>query len=252
MQVLLVEDEAPAVRQMVALLGQVRPQWSIITDLDSVAAAVTWLINNQHPDLILMDIQLADGLSFSIFDQVQIRSEVVFCTAFDQYAVEAFKRHAVHYLLKPVELTDLEDACTRLEQKQSQSPRYQQDVLANMIAQFRTPRYKDRFLLKSGSQLTMLETRQIAWFRASGGLTEAHLQSGKRHIIDHTLDELEHLLDPAQFFRASRQYFVSLTCLNKIHPHLNGRLKLELNPASSEEVFVSRERVSDFKTWLGG
>jgi two-component system, LytTR family, response regulator len=252
MQVLIIEDEAPAVRQLVALLQQVRPQWSVIKVIDSVEASVLWLQSNAHPDLILMDIQLADGLSFSIFDQVTIQSEVVFCTAFNQYAVEAFKRHAVHYLLKPIEVSDLEDACLRLEQKQTQTPQHQADILASIVAQLRAPQYKDRFLVKSGSQLALLETRQIAWFRSSGGLTEAYLQGGKRHIIDHTLDELEHLLDPAIFFRASRQYFVSLTCLGKIHPHLNGRLKLELNPSTAEDVYVSRERVHDFKAWLGG
>lgn len=248
-RVLVIEDEAPAARQLIALLHALRPQWEVIACLDSVTASVEYLQKEPPPQLIFMDIQLADGLSFSIFQNVQVASEVIFCTAFDQYAVEAFKRNAVHYLLKPIEPSDLKIAIERYETLKQNSPVGQWQAL---IQQMSGQKYKQRFLVKQGGSLVYLEAAQIAWFRSSGGLTEAWLDSGKRFILDHTLDELEQNLDPQNFFRISRQYMASLRCLSKISPHLNGRLKLELLPDSQEEVFVSRERVGDFKAWLGG
>jgi two-component system, LytTR family, response regulator len=251
MKILMIEDEMPAARQLAALLTKIRPDWQVLTVLDSVSASVEYLKGHSAPDLIFMDIQLADGLSFSIFEQVNIGSEVIFCTAFDQYAIEAFKRHAVHYLLKPVAEADLQDACERFEAIRPQHPQGN-TALAEIVQKLSIPVYKERFLVKTGQQLAFIETPQIAWFRSAGGLTEAWLPSGKRYIVDHTLDELEHLLDPKAFFRVSRQYYIGTQCMQKITPHLNSRIKLDLLPNPQEEVFVSRERVAAFKTWLGG
>lgn len=248
---LIIEDEAPAARQLTALLAKIRPEWKLLSVCDSISASVEYLQTHRAPHLIFMDIQLADGLSFSIFDQIEVQSQVIFCTAFDQFAVEAFKRNAVHYLLKPVAPADLATACQRFELKQAP---VDSGALKALVSQFTNTaaNYKDRFLVKSGTQLMFLETEQIAWIRSSGGLTEAWVAQGKRYLLDHTLDDLEELLNPKQFFRISRQLMVSLPSLKKIVTHLNGRLKLELAPNSNEEIFVSRERVADFKTWLGG
>lgn len=249
MKILLVEDELPAARQLTKLIQTARPHFHILETLDSVEGAVRWLRTFSPPDLIFMDIQIADGLSFDIFRQVEIKSPVVFTTAFDQYAVQAFRVNAVDYLLKPVDPDDLETALQKFENQRTASA----TIDLNAIAQyFQKPLYKDRFLVKIGQQLTSLPATDVAFFRSSEGLTQAHTFSGKKYFVDHTLEELERTLDPRDFFRISRSLTLRLNAIQKIHPHLNGRLKLDLLPASPEDVFVSRERASEFKAWLGG
>jgi DNA-binding LytR/AlgR family response regulator len=249
MNVLIIEDEIPAARQLTKLLLAQRPHWKVTDTLDSVESAVRWLHTFPKPDLIFMDIQIADGLSFDIFRQVQIQSPVVFTTAFDQYAVQAFKVNAIDYLLKPVDPDDLSIALQRIENQRNKA---QEIDIASMARLFQKEKFKDRFLVKTGQQLSFLATSDIAYFRSSEGLTQAHTFVGKKHFIEHTLEELERLLDGNEFFRVSRSLTIHLKAIQKIHPHLNGRLKLELQPAAPDEVFVSRERVNEFKVWLGG
>jgi DNA-binding LytR/AlgR family response regulator len=249
MKVLVIEDELPAARQLNKLIGKARPNFQVLETLDSVEGAVRWLRTFTHPDLIFMDIQIADGLSFDIFRQIEIKSPVIFTTAFDQYAVQAFKVNALDYLLKPVDPDELETALQKLESRQKQTPAFDLEALSRY---FEKPNYKDRFLVKSGQQLAFLAIEDVACFRSSDGLTQAFTFSGKKYFVEHSLEDLERLLDPRQFFRVSRGWTLCLKTIQKIHPHLNGRLKLELTPAVAEEVFVSRERTGDFKTWLGG
>jgi len=249
LKVLLIEDEIPAARQLTKLVQAARPHFQFLETLDSVESAVRWLRTFSPPDLIFMDIQIADGLSFDIFRQVEVKSPVVFTTAFDQYAVQAFRVNAVDYLLKPVDPEDLETALQKIENQRTSAP----NIDLNAIAQyFQKPTYKDRFLVKTGQQLNFLPASDIAFFRSTEGLTQAYTFSGKKHFVDHTLEELERLLDPHDFFRISRGLTLRLNAIQKIHPHLNGRLKLDLLPAAPEDVFVSRERASEFKAWLGG
>lgn len=249
MKILLIEDELPAARQLTRMLLAERPDAEILDTPDSVETATRWLAAHPAPDLIFMDIQIADGLSFDIFRQVKITSPVIFTTAFDQYAVQAFRVNAIDYLLKPIDPDELRRALEKIERHES-APAIDIEAIASLL---KKPNYKDRFLVKTGQHLTFIQASDIAFFRSSDGLTQAWLlSSGKKHFIDSTLEELERLLDPAQFFRISRQMTVRLTAISKIHTHLNGRLKLELQPASTDEIFVSRERVGEFKTWLGG
>lgn len=248
MKVLIIEDELPAARQLERLLKAERPDFELIEPLDSVDSAVRWLAQNPQPDLVFMDIQIADGLSFDIFRKIEVRAPVIFTTAFDQYAVEAFRVNAIDYLLKPVDPDELRRALKKIETQSALAPI---DVEA-ITSLLKKPNYRERFLVKTGHHLTFLAIDEIAFFRSSDGLTQAQLFSGKRHFVDLTLEELERQLDPIAFFRISRQMMVAPRALSKIHPHLNGRLKLELQPAASEDVFVARERVADFKTWLGG
>ena len=249
MRTLVIEDEIPAARRLSKMLTSARPATNILDTLDSVEGAVRWLRTFPPPDLIFMDIQIADGLSFDIFRQVDISAPVVFTTAFDQYAVQAFKVSAVDYLLKPIDPKDLEIAIQKFENQRFKQSPLDIDMLSRLI---KKESYKDRFLVKVGQQLSFLPTLDIAYFRSADGLTQAFSHAGKKFFVEHTLEELENLLDPRDFFRVSRGLMVRLTAIQKIHPHLNGRLKLELLPASSEEVFVSRERASEFKVWLGG
>ena len=248
MRILLIEDELPAARQLSKLLLAPRPQAQILDTLDSVESAVRWLRAFPAPDLVFMDIQIADGLSFDIFRQVDIAAPVIFTTAFDQYAVQAFKVNAVDYLLKPIDPEELANALGRIETRRAH------DVfnVATLERFFKKETYKDRFLVKTGQHLTFLPTEDVAFFRSANGLTQAFAFSGKKYFIENTLEELERLLDPRDFFRVSRSMTMRLTAIHKIAPHLNGRLKLETNPPSPEDVFVSRERAGEFKIWLGG
>lgn len=248
MKVLLIEDEIPAARQLTKLLNAVRPNLQILEALDSVESAVRWLRTFPAPDLVFMDIQIADGLSFDIFRQTEVKSPVIFTTAFDHYAVQAFKVNAVDYLLKPVDPEDLSRALDKFE-NQRVTPAINYEAMAHF---FQNDKYKDRFLVKNAQHFTFVQTTDIAFFRSADGLTQAFCHNGKKHFIDHTLEELERLLDPKEFFRISRNMTLRLTAIQKIHPHLNGRLKIETSPSAPEDVLVSRERAGEFKTWLGG
>jgi two-component system, LytTR family, response regulator LytT len=249
MKVLIIEDEKPAAKQLSKLLAQLPNPLQPMDVLDSVESSVKWLRTFPDPDLIFMDIQIADGLSFSIFEQVELRSPVIFTTAFDHYAVQAFKVNAIDYLLKPIDPAELERAVQKVQARQHQAPSLDMNKL---LYYFSPQTYKDRFLVKIGQQLNFVATTDIAFFRSSDGLTQAYTTTGKKHFIEHTLEELEKLLDPRQFFRISRGILLGLSSIKAVHPHFNGRLKIDTNPNLGEEVYVSRERVNDFKAWLGG
>lgn len=246
MKILLIEDELPAARQLTKLLQTQQPGCTILDTLDSVESAVKWLQTLPAPDLIFMDIQIADGLSFDIFRQTDVTAPVIFTTAFDQYAVQAFKVNAIDYLLKPVDPEELQTALERVRQRGAPAD------LQNLVRYFQKEPYKDRFLVKTGQAMTFITTGEIAFFRSSDGLTQAFTSSGKKFFVDHTLDELDRLLDPRHFFRVSRAVMLRADAIRKIHPHLNGRLKIDTEPTAPEEVFVSRERAGEFKAWLGG
>ncbi len=251
MKILLIEDEQPAAKQLTKMLGQYNPDIVVIDVLDSVEASVKWLKNFPAPDAIFMDIQIADGLSFDIFSQVEVTAPVIFCTAFDQYAVKAFKVNAIDYLLKPFEAAELAAAMLRLEQRQN--PMLGNRVFQTILAQIQTPKtYRNRFLVKTGQSLIAIEANEIAYFYSENSICQIITHLNKKYILENTLDELEHLLAPDVFFRISRKQIIAVQAVSKIHTHFNGRLKLDLLPTFKEDVFVSRERVGDFKNWLGG
>jgi DNA-binding LytR/AlgR family response regulator len=248
MKTLIIEDEQPAARQLAKLLGRLETPLIPMEVLDSVESAVKWLCAFPAPELIFMDIQIADGLSFDIFAQVEVVSPVIFTTAFDHYAVQAFRVNAVDYLLKPVDPEELARAVARVRERKTAAP----FNFESLSRYFKTEAYKDRFLIKTGQQLGFLLASDIAFFRSSEGLTQAFTLQGKKHFVEHTLEELERLLDPKDFFRISRGVTLRLNSIKAVHPHFNGRLKVDTQPAVPEETFVSRERVGEFKAWLGG
>lgn len=248
MRVLIIEDERPAALQLVRLLHAFNPAIEVLGILDSVENAVQWLRVSTPPDLVFMDIQIADGLSLDIFQHVEVKAPVIFTTAFDQYAVQAFRVNAVDYLLKPVDPDELAAALQRVRERNAPSP---EDLIA--VARLFQPQvYKERFLVKHGQQMSYLRSADIAFFRSADGLTQAFLFDGKKHFIEHSLDELERLLDPRVFFRAGRSLFIHIEAIVRVTPHFNGRLKLELKPAPPQEAFVSRDRAAAFKAWMGG
>jgi DNA-binding LytR/AlgR family response regulator len=263
MNVLLLEDEYPAAERLQRLLLQAAPEAQVLAVLDSVTGAVQWLSINPAPDLILSDIQLADGLSLDVFDQLVVRSPVIFTTAYDAYAIRAFKANSVDYLLKPVKLAELQAALTKLREWRMASvpasPELpQQDDTARRLERLldTLPRpdrqYKSRFLVRSGEQLLPLAVSQVAWFQSRHETTTLAATDGRRFVVDYTLEQLESLLDPAQFFRLNRQFIAQLPAVQRLHPHFNGKLLLELQPAPNEEVLVSREKAGAVKNWLEG
>ncbi|MEY4902957.1 MAG: hypothetical protein RLZZ292_772 [Bacteroidota bacterium] len=251
MKILLIEDEAPAAKQLTKMLLQYNPNIVIIDVLESVEASIKWLKTFPAPDAIFMDIQIADGLSFDIFKAVEVTAPVIFCTAFDQYAVKAFKVNAIDYLLKPFEADELATAMSRLEQRQN--PILGNTAFQTILSQIQAPKtYRNRFLVKTGQSLIAIEANEIAYFFSENSICQIVTQHDKKYMIENTLEELEHLLAPDAFFRISRKLIIAVQAVSKIHTHFNGRLKLDLLPTFKEDVFVSRERVGEFKNWLGG
>ncbi len=253
MKVIIIEDEQPAALQLKKILTQNDPSVSVIEIIDSVEASVKWLQTFPAPDAIFMDIQIADGLSFDIFNHVNIQSPVVFTTAFDQYAIKAFKVNAVDYLLKPIDEDELGEVLDKLKKKKAETIPFDNGLfLKNLLQDFPKKDYKQRFLIKNGQNLTSIDVSDIAYFFSEDGINQFYVFSNKKHIVENTLDELETMLNPKDFFRINRKLIVSIKAIQKISPHFNSRLKLSLTPQYRDEILVARERVSDFKAWLGG
>ncbi|UYZ63527.1 LytR/AlgR family response regulator transcription factor [Hymenobacter weizhouensis] len=258
MLVLLLEDEYPAAERLQRVLRQAAPDAQVAAVLDSVAGALQWLEQNPAPDLILSDIQLADGLSLEVFEQTVVRSPVIFTTAYDAYAIRAFKANSVDYLLKPVKLAELTAALTKLREWRTLTPAAPAAApdsaqrLERLLDSLPRParQYKTRFLVRQGEQLLPLPATQVAWFQSRHETTTLATQDGRRFVIDYTLEQLEQLLDPRQFFRLNRQFLAQLPAVQRLHPHFNGKLKLDLHPAPTDEVLVSREKATALKQWL--
>ncbi|TGE15799.1 LytR/AlgR family response regulator transcription factor [Hymenobacter elongatus] len=252
MTVLLLEDEYPAAERLQRLLLQAAPAARVVAVLDSVATAVAWLATNPAPDLIISDIQLADGLSLDVFDQVIVRSPVIFATAYDAYALRAFKANSIDYLLKPIKLAELQAALLKLhEWRTPTAPAQQLETLRDSLPRPERS-YKTRFLVRSGEQLLPLPVSAVAWFQSRHEVTTLVATDGRRYVVDYTLEQLEKLLEPPVFFRLNRQFITHLQAVQRLHPHFNGKLKLDLAPAPSDEVLVSKEKASAFKSWLEG
>ncbi len=250
MTVLLLEDETLAAERLQNLLLEVEPDAKIIAQLKSVEAAVEWLQSNTHPELILSDIRLLDGLCFEIFETVKVEKPVIFTTAFDQYAIKAFEVNSVDYLLKPVQGEKLKAALEKVKsraEKKSPSPDYGELV---KLLQGGKPVYKSRFMVRLGQKIVAIPVEKIAYFFSENKLTFLVTQDQKRYPLDQPLDELVDLLDPRIFFRVNRQFIVTFQSIAEIHPYFKGRIKLNLSPASTEEVVISSERTPEFKKWI--
>lgn len=254
MRILIIEDEAPAARRLNALIKAQNPVAEILDVVDTVEGAVKWLQTHEPPELIFMDIQLADGLSFDIFDQVEVKAPIIFTTAYDEYALRAFKVNSVDYLLKPIEQEELACSLQKLRNLRDQfaSPL---DVNALRLLmqslQPGQPQYKNRFLVRFADKLVFIQTEDIAYFMAEDKYVFIFTRENKKYPVDHTLDELDSLLDPATFFRLNRRLIAHLSSIQTIHSYFNGKLKLNLQPNPAIEVIVSRERAAAFKRWLG-
>lgn len=249
--VLIIEDEAEAAKRLQSLIRQLLPGVDILATLDSVKGAVDWFQTHQAPDLALMDIQLADGISFQIFEQCEVKCPVIFTTAYDEYALKAFKVNSVDYILKPVDREDMDTALKKLNSL-TQWKANPGDLLESIgkAVNMLVSRHKKRFVIKVGEHLKSLAVSDILYFYSQEKVTFARLNDGKKHILDYTLEQIETLLDPQQFFRISRKYIVSTPAIHDMVSYTNSRLKLLLKHSDDSDVVVARERVQEFKDWL--
>jgi len=254
MKILIIEDEAPAARRLAGLIRDARPEAEILDVIDSVESAVGWLGAHRPPDLIFMDIQLADGLSFDIFARTEVKAPVIFTTAYDEYALKAFKVNSVDYLLKPVDPDELAHSLRKLQTLRDQlAPPLDAGMLRSLVQSLQPGRapFKSRFLVRFADKLVFIQADDIAYFLAEDKYVFVITRDNKKYPLDHTLDELDNLLDPSVFFRLNRKFIAHLKSIQSIHTYFNGKLKLHLAPAEPEEVTVSRERAAAFKKWLG-
>jgi DNA-binding LytR/AlgR family response regulator len=254
LKALIIEDEAPAYRRLHGLLSKHHPELEVVEVLDTVSGAVEWFNMNASPDVIFSDIQLSDGLSFEIYRQVAPPCPIIFTTAYDAYMLEAFRTNGIDYLLKPIEEEELARSVGKFMglARTTPSPALPDIDALLAVVNSRGARYRDRFLVKLGTKLLPIATSEIAYFLSNDGSTELHTRAGKRHLIDQPLDEIEAQLDPRGFHRLNRQCIACVECIAVVHQHFNGKLKVELRPASATEVMVSRERAKGFKEWLDG
>ncbi len=256
MKALIIEDEKAAVRNLTALLKEVDPQTEIIAVLDSVTdSVVAWFASNPAPDLVFMDIHLADGSSFEIFEHTRIACPIIFTTAYDEYALKAFKVNSVDYLLKPIGLADLQHAFEKLKTLQHvQDATKSQESLSALIHSLqKREHYKTHFLIPyKGDKLLPLAVDQVQYFCISGGITKAIVSDRESYALPYTLDELAESLDPERFFRANRQYIISRAAVKDIDLWFNNRLSINLKIPTDEKILVSKLRVNVFKAWFAG
>lgn len=253
MNILIVEDEELAQRKLQKTLGAVDATAKVVGITDSIQSTVGWLQSNPTVDLILMDIELADGQSFEVFNLVDVKAPVIFTTSYDEYALKAFKVNSVDYLLKPVQSEDLQMALDKYKKlAAARGSDVNIDTLVKQIQQQMQPReYRKRFLVKLAQKLVSVEVHEIAYFYSDGRLNFFKTADNKKFVVDYTMDELEEMLDPDRFFRISRSFFVAIDAIEKIEDYFGNRLILSLKPNTEKEALVSREKVGEFKKWMG-
>ncbi|PIF71670.1 LytTR family DNA-binding domain-containing protein [Flavobacterium sp. 2] len=255
MTTLIIEDEKPAARLLQRKLEKL--DITVKTMLHSVEESLHWFTNNEHPDLIFLDIQLSDGLSFEIFERINIQSAIIFTTAYDEYALKAFKLNSIDYLLKPIDEDDLEAAVVkykaRIPKTDSGNRNLQLDFeqIRQMLSNPFEKSFKKRFTVKIGQHLKVITTEEIECFFSENKGTYIHTFDNRNYLIDSTLEILEQELDKKDFFRVSRKFIVPLQAIREIQVYTNSRLKVILPTYKEDQVIVSREKVQDFKTWLG-
>ncbi|KQS24726.1 LytTR family DNA-binding domain-containing protein [Dyadobacter sp. Leaf189] len=249
MKILIIEDEKPAARRLTQLISDRLPEARIEAILDTVTSAVSWLKNNAQPDLIFLDIQLADGISFAIFEEVKVTAPIIFCTAFDQYAIKAFKLNSIDYLLKPIDPEELNNALDKFKAGRKE-PALSLDQIKQLLAP--APKtFKTRFLVKMGERIQTIDVGDIAFFFSEEKVTLLQTRQGKKFTVDYTLDEVEDMVSPEQFFRLNRKYIAAISAIKDVFTYSNSRLKIHLDQCSDNDILISRERMGQFKNWLG-
>jgi len=249
MKILIVEDEKPAATRLINMLQKVAPEAVVMGITDGIESTLNFLDQGELPELIFMDIHLADGSAFEIFRHHPLKGiGIIFATAYDQYAVEAFKVNALYYLLKPIKQEELENALARFKATRDKEPDYKE--LVNKLLS-KQPVDK-RFLIRMGQSLRLVHQQDVAYFYTSDKITFMMTREGRKYPLDYTLENLEEMIDASKFFRINRQYILHMDAIQQMHAHSKARVKIELLPPSHEEVIVSTEKSPHFKKWLEG
>ncbi|MCB0586670.1 MAG: response regulator transcription factor [Phaeodactylibacter sp.] len=248
MRILIIEDEDAAARRLQKLVKEILPDVELEAPLDSVEAVLNWLQDNELPDLIFMDIHLADGSSFEIFNHVEIEKPVIFTTAYDQYAIQAFKVNTIDYLLKPIKRQELEQS---IEKYHKWRGGVQMDY-AQLARALQGDQYNKRFLIRIGQSIRVVEMKEAAYFYTESKITFVVTREGKRYPLDYSLEKLEEMADPQSFFRINRQFIINIEAIKEMYAYSKSRVKVELRPECELETIVSTERSPHFKKWLVG
>lgn len=253
MRIIIVEDELHNSRLLRGMVNHFKPEWQIIDAFETVKSTVHWLQNNEAPDLIFMDIQLADAICFSIFEQVEVTSPVIFTTAYDEYAIQAFKVNSIDYLLKPIKEEKLQVAIEKFDklvlnqQKPKEKIAYHEILEAIKQGE---KKYRKRFVIAGATAFTKLDVSDIAYFFTENRITYAFTFEGQKHILDITMEKLEDQLDPEIFYRANRSHILHCDSIKKFENYFGGKLVIRLIPPLNEQVIISRLKAAEFKEWL--
>lgn len=250
MNILIIEDEEPASERLERLLKEIDPAVHIVGKIVSIKSAIKWFNNNKSPDLVMMDIQLADGISFEIFKEVKVNCPLIFITAFDQYAIDAFKYNSIDYLLKPVKADALAAAISKFKKQQIVPPTDYAQLFELIKA--KQEKHQKRLIIRYRDIIKTIELDDVAYFFVENKITYLVTKDKMQYTTDNNLDELEKILDHTKFFRINRQFFVNINAIEKMVTYSKSRVKLILIPPTFEETIVSTERSPDFKTWLLG
>src|SRR4030095_15852996 len=256
--ILIVEDEALGARKLINLIGDIEPSANIVGVAESIADTINWFEQNTSaPDLILMDIELADGQSFEIFSRIQIPCPVIFTTSYDEHALRAFKLNSIDYLLKPVKKEELEAAISKWKQNHhdtqghSNLPGNIAKMIERLISNPSVEKFRNRFLVKKGNRLVPVFTNEIAYIYSSNKLTFIKTLNDHRYMVDYNLVDVGESLNPDDFFKANRQFILGTQCIQEVHPWFNGKMKVIVHPVTEEEVIISRDKAKEFRAWLG-
>lgn len=250
MKTIIIEDEKPAARRLHRMLTELGLQ--VETMLHSVEEALNWFNNNPHPDLIFLDIQLSDGLSFEIFENVEIKSSIIFTTAYDEYALKAFKLNSVDYLLKPIDEDELKNAVEKFNKNRPKQTDLQVNIaeIRKLLVNPIDRKFKKRFTIKIGQHLKIIPTNTIDCLYSENKATYIYTHEKRNYLVDYSLEHWQNELNPEVFFRVNRTFIVRVDAIKDIVTYSNSRLKLILHSYNEQEIIVSRERVKDFKQWI--
>ncbi len=250
MKVLIIEDENLLAKELQRTLSELRKDIEVVQVVRSIEQGIEWFGEKQPVDLIISDIQLIDGTSFELFKQVEVSTPIIFTTAYDEFAINAFKLNSIDYLLKPICEDDLKASLDKFEKLWGKKKILDPEVINHLISKNTEQSYKSKFLIRVGDQYKQVESTDIGFFFAEGNTVYLVKKNGKKLIVDYSLDQVAPQLDPAKFFRINRQLLVSNASIRGIHKYFNSRLKLDIFPNYDSEVLVTRSRVSDFLSWM--
>ncbi|WBX75128.1 LytTR family DNA-binding domain-containing protein [Tenacibaculum ovolyticum] len=250
MNVIIIEDEKPAARRLSRMLSGLNIE--VQTMLHSVEESINWFQDNKHPDLIFLDIQLSDGLSFEIFEEIEVKSAIIFTTAYDEYALKAFKLNSIDYLLKPLDEDELKVAVDKFKENQIKQSDVQVNIddIRKLLINPVDRKFKKRFTIKVGQHIKIIHVDEIECFYSENKSTYIHTNANRNYLIDHSLEHWQEQLNPEHFFRVNRTFIVHINAIKDIISYTNSRLKIILHTYTETEIIVSRERVKEFKNWI--